>query len=257
MGVGRGTQDTEPALQDRSWGRRRIHQTQQSPPRPVSRPQVPSSKLPRSRPRFTPVSARCPPEARPTPGLCTARLPATACLLPWPCPGGAPGAVAARRKAHRQEGVDDVGFDGAQRLVLDDREDLFLLLQADEVPEPGPFGEPGGGAEGWAGQGTPAEPRAPPLGCRPACCPSQTLPWPQLPALTRHPDPDHPPPCPAPHPTALMLVAEPSASHLTPTTPACSGLGCAHRNPTRKERRVGVGCPVLEPTLTPTLAPLC
>lgn len=101
------------------------------------------------------------------------------------------------------------------------------------------------GRSGYAGRAP-----SPPLGCGPACCPSQTLPWPRLPALTRHRDPDHPPPCPAPHPTALMLIAEPSASHLAPTAPACSGLGCAHRNPTRKERRVGVGCPVLEPTLT-------
>ena len=38
--------------------------------------------------------------------------------------------------------MDDVGFDGAQRLVLDDHENLLLLLQADEVPEPGLLGEP-------------------------------------------------------------------------------------------------------------------
>lgn len=51
-------------------------------------------------------------------------------------------------EAHRQEGVDDVCFDGAQRLVLDDHEDLLLLLQVDEVPKPGLLGEPGGGTWG-------------------------------------------------------------------------------------------------------------
>lgn len=53
-----------------------------------------------------------------------------------------------RDKAHRQEGMDDVGFDGAQGLVLDDQEDLLLLLEADEVPEPGLLGQPAGWSEG-------------------------------------------------------------------------------------------------------------
>ena len=41
-----------------------------------------------------------------------------------------------RRPAHREEGVDDVCLDGAEGFVSDHHEDLLLLLQADEVPEP-------------------------------------------------------------------------------------------------------------------------
>ena len=37
--------------------------------------------------------------------------------------------------------MDDVGLDGAERLVFDDDEDLLLLLQVDEVTEPGFFGK--------------------------------------------------------------------------------------------------------------------
>lgn len=57
-----------------------------APPPPVSRPQVPSSEPPRSRPRFTPVSARCPPP-RPAPSRACAQpvsRPQCAC-----CPGPA------------------------------------------------------------------------------------------------------------------------------------------------------------------------
>ena len=44
---------------------------------------------------------------------------------------------------HREEGVDDVSLDGAERLVSDDHEDLLLLLQADEVAEPRLLRQPG------------------------------------------------------------------------------------------------------------------
>lgn len=37
---------------------------------------------------------------------------------------------------HRQEGVDDVGLDRTQRFVSDHHKDLFLFLQADEIPKP-------------------------------------------------------------------------------------------------------------------------
>lgn len=53
---------------------------------------------------------------------------------------------------HRQEGMHDVRLDGAQGLVLDDEEDLLLLLQVDEVPEPGLLGQPGTEAVMAAGQ---------------------------------------------------------------------------------------------------------
>lgn len=43
---------------------------------------------------------------------------------------------------HREEGVDDVGLYGAQRFVPDHYEDLLLLLQVDEVPEPRFLSEP-------------------------------------------------------------------------------------------------------------------
>lgn len=38
--------------------------------------------------------------------------------------------------AYREEGLDDVGLDGAEGLVFDDDEDLLLFLQVDEVAEP-------------------------------------------------------------------------------------------------------------------------
>lgn len=38
--------------------------------------------------------------------------------------------------------MDDVRLDGAQRFVSDDHEDLLLLLQVDEVPEPGLLSQP-------------------------------------------------------------------------------------------------------------------
>ena len=42
---------------------------------------------------------------------------------------------------HREEGVDDVSLDGAERLVSDHHKDLLLLLQADEVTKPRPLGQ--------------------------------------------------------------------------------------------------------------------
>lgn len=41
-----------------------------------------------------------------------------------------------RGETHREEGVDDVGFYGAERFVSDHDEDLLLFLQVDEVTEP-------------------------------------------------------------------------------------------------------------------------
>ena len=37
---------------------------------------------------------------------------------------------------HREEGVDDVGLDGAEWFVSDHDEDLLLLLQVNEVTKP-------------------------------------------------------------------------------------------------------------------------
>lgn len=37
---------------------------------------------------------------------------------------------------HRQEGMDNVGFDRTQGFVSDHHKDLLLFLQADEVPKP-------------------------------------------------------------------------------------------------------------------------
>lgn len=42
--------------------------------------------------------------------------------------------------------MHDVGLDGAERFVPDHSEDLLLLLQADEVTEPGLLGQPAEGA---------------------------------------------------------------------------------------------------------------
>ena len=50
---------------------------------------------------------------------------------------------------HRQEGVDDVGFDGTQRFVSDHHKDLLLFLQADEVPEPRLLSQPGVQTKGY------------------------------------------------------------------------------------------------------------
>lgn len=46
--------------------------------------------------------------------------------------------------AYGEEGVDYVCLDGAQRFVSDHDEDLLLLLQADEVPEPRLLGQSAG-----------------------------------------------------------------------------------------------------------------
>lgn len=131
--------------QRRAGGLRHLHQARRSllrerSPPPVPHPCPPASALPpRPRPAQAPAQART---------LRGCQLPVA---LPGPrqrCPGGGapPRQAGSWGRAHRQEGVDDVGLDGAQRLVLDDHEDLLLLLQADEVPEPGLLGQPGGGA---------------------------------------------------------------------------------------------------------------
>lgn len=43
--------------------------------------------------------------------------------------------------AYREEGLNDVRLDGAERLVFDDDEDLLLFFQVDEVTKPGFFGK--------------------------------------------------------------------------------------------------------------------
>lgn len=50
-------------------------------------------------------------------------------------------ADSAVKETHREESVDDVGLDGAQRFVSDHHEDLLLFLQVDEVPKPGLLGQ--------------------------------------------------------------------------------------------------------------------
>ena len=45
-------------------------------------------------------------------------------------------------ESYREEGMNDVCFDGAQGLVSDHHEDLLLLLQADEVTEPRLLSQP-------------------------------------------------------------------------------------------------------------------
>lgn len=40
------------------------------------------------------------------------------------------------RSSYREEGVNDVCFDGAERLVSDHHKDLLLFLQVDEVTKP-------------------------------------------------------------------------------------------------------------------------
>ena len=42
---------------------------------------------------------------------------------------------------YREEGLNDVRFDGAERLVFDNNEDLLLFFQVDEVTKPGFFGK--------------------------------------------------------------------------------------------------------------------
>lgn len=42
---------------------------------------------------------------------------------------------------HRQEGMDNVGFDRTQGFVSDHHEDLLLLLQANKVPKPRLFSQ--------------------------------------------------------------------------------------------------------------------
>ena len=150
----------------------------EAPPRRVEASSSLLRELPHSRPCSTPISVRCP-----RPGPVHSPSPAHNAPAPLALPRlGSPGSVSPRREAHRQEGVDDVGFDGAQRLVLDDQEDLLLLLQVDEVPKPGLFGEPGAGRR--AGQVRIRQPSPePPL-------------WAagQLAVLTRpYPGPDSPP----------------------------------------------------------------
>ena len=63
--------------------------------------------------------------------------------------GGREGAKRGGGGRYREEGVDDVGLDGAQRLVSDHDEDLLLFLQADEVTEPRLLGKSVDGGEGF------------------------------------------------------------------------------------------------------------
>lgn len=85
------------------------------------------------------------------------RQPETASLSNYPGPSKASSPLAERvlkvatrpwyrsgneeEAAYGEEGVDDVCLDGAQRFVSDDDEDLLLLLQVDEVSEPGLLGQ--------------------------------------------------------------------------------------------------------------------
>lgn len=41
-----------------------------------------------------------------------------------------------KKETYREESVDDVCLYGAERFVFDHNEDLFLLLQVDEVTKP-------------------------------------------------------------------------------------------------------------------------
>lgn len=47
-------------------------------------------------------------------------------------------------EAYGEEGMNDVGLNGAERLVSDHNEDLLLLLQVDEVTEPRLLGQSAG-----------------------------------------------------------------------------------------------------------------
>lgn len=65
------------------------------------------------------------------------------CCAGTSCRAGCGWAVGeAGAAAYREEGLNDVGLDGAERFVSDDDEDLLLFLQVDEVTEPGFLGEP-------------------------------------------------------------------------------------------------------------------
>lgn len=44
-------------------------------------------------------------------------------------------------RVYRKKGLNDVGLNRAERFVFDDNEDLLLLLQVDEVTEPGFLGK--------------------------------------------------------------------------------------------------------------------
>lgn len=137
-------------------------------------------------------------------------------------------------EAHRQEGVDDVRFDGAQGLVLDDHEDLLLLLQVDEVPKPGLLGEPGEGRWGQrAARIRVGSLSAEPLRTDLPSPPSQgqlTAPTPPLPPSNSFPGPRllHP------DPTALMLIPQ---SWPGPVPSCLPRSGHCPPEPTRKERR--------------------
>lgn len=56
--------------------------------------------------------------------------------------GAGPAGGEAAVGAYREEGLNDVRLDGAERFVSDDDEDLLLFLKVDEVTEPGFLGEP-------------------------------------------------------------------------------------------------------------------
>lgn len=54
-------------------------------------------------------------------------------------------------RAYREEGLNDVRLDGAERLVSDDDEDLLLFFQVDEVTKPGFFGKSAKGENSQSG----------------------------------------------------------------------------------------------------------
>lgn len=176
------------------------------------------SCTPVSRPRHTSASsgARGP---RGDPQAPARAVGASGCVARASQVGGGTG-------AHRQEGVNNVGFDGAQGLVLDNHEDLLLLLQVDEVPKPRLLGEPGQGG-GGGGRGRVCSLSAEILGTGPRSPPGRG----RLTALL-----------PPPHPPLLLWLP-------TPPTPLPSrarlGLGSAQQNPPQRK---------VEPSLTPASA---
>ena len=54
-------------------------------------------------------------------------------FFPWGGKNGWP--------AYREEGVDEVGLDGGERLALDDHRVALVLLSGHEAAEPGPLGQ--------------------------------------------------------------------------------------------------------------------
>lgn len=60
----------------------------------------------------------------------------TSQIQPEPCFDCESSEGQSKSDTHRQEGVDNVSFNRAQRFVSDHHEDLLLFLQADEIPKP-------------------------------------------------------------------------------------------------------------------------